>query len=193
MFLVIISLVAVAAAQVASPYPPYAPHSTTKQGQTSGLNDGGFLSGFSEQMEQLGRDMQHLQLELAKVTPTIETTQTQYIVTYQLPGFHKEDIEVKIKEGMLVVEAVQRNGMRTRSQTNMRNLPEYVNRNGSWAFIGEILRIVFPLKINNEQPNMNWSRGQNVGNTQGTGQAPVGNTNMNTNEPKKHAIQSMNN
>ncbi|XP_068626478.1 uncharacterized protein [Battus philenor] len=69
----------------------------------------------------------------------------EYIVTIPLTGFEEKDIVVKAREGVLMVQAVQKmNGVDQRTYLDVRTLPERLNVTGSWTYDKDILKIVFP-------------------------------------------------
>ncbi|KAJ2947996.1 hypothetical protein O0L34_g9788 [Tuta absoluta] len=76
----------------------------------------------------------------------------EYVITMSLSGFEENDIKVKAREGVLMVQAVHKsdNGNQ-RSYIDVKTLPNYVNVNGTWTYEEGILKIVFPL---NSKPEM---------------------------------------
>ncbi|KAI5645068.1 hypothetical protein NE865_03042 [Phthorimaea operculella] len=70
----------------------------------------------------------------------------EYVITMSLTGFEENDIKVKAREGVLMVQAVHKsdNGNQ-RSYIDVKTLPSYVNVNGTWTYEAGILKIVFPL------------------------------------------------
>lgn len=89
--------------------------------------------------------------EFSKHFPTTPSNEgvedDQYHVTITLTGFDEKDIAVNAREGVLMIQAVHyTEGSNERSYIDFRNLPSYVNVNGTWTYDKGVLKITFPLK-----------------------------------------------
>ncbi|XP_013133359.1 PREDICTED: uncharacterized protein LOC106099373 [Papilio polytes] len=76
----------------------------------------------------------------------IDSKTNEYKVTVPLNGFEEQDIKVKAREGVLMIQAVRSAGeVGQNSYLSMRTLPAIVNVTGSWTFENGVLKVVFPL------------------------------------------------
>ncbi|XP_013177148.1 PREDICTED: uncharacterized protein LOC106124745 [Papilio xuthus] len=76
----------------------------------------------------------------------IDKTTNEYKITVALNGFEEQDIKVKAREGLLMIQAIKNIGEAGQnSYLSVKTLPDFVNVTGSWTFEDGILKIVFPL------------------------------------------------
>ncbi|XP_014364953.2 uncharacterized protein LOC106716039 [Papilio machaon] len=76
----------------------------------------------------------------------IDKTTNEYKVTVALNGFEEQDIKVKAREGLLMIQAIRnKDEAGQNSYLSVRTLPDFVNVTGSWTYEDGVLKIVFPL------------------------------------------------
>ncbi|CAK1602512.1 unnamed protein product [Parnassius mnemosyne] len=154
----IVLLGLLASASAAPHHYSHGPPSPFRHGDEVGLGDRYFSNDIFDTRRfwmELSREMamfDQLLVDFAKRFPSsvssegIDTETNEYKVTIPLAGFEEKDIIVKAREGLLMVQAVQKpEGGIERSYLDIRSLPNIVNVNGSWTFNEGVLKIVFPL------------------------------------------------
>ncbi|KAM3967540.1 uncharacterized protein ACR2FA_010614 [Aphomia sociella] len=71
----------------------------------------------------------------------------QYKIVIPLSGYEEQEIAVKAREGVLMVQAVQKSdGGSQRSYLDVRTLPDCIELSGTWTYDKKVLTIAFPLK-----------------------------------------------
>lgn len=70
-----------------------------------------------------------------------------YKIVIFLPGFKQNEITIKIKTGLLVIQADHKSewGLSMKSYVDFRILPEFVDVNGVWTYEDCLLTIVIPV------------------------------------------------
>ncbi|XP_032525297.1 uncharacterized protein LOC116776262 [Danaus plexippus] len=105
-----------------------------------------FWHNFNKRMDNFDNDMDNIATGLRQQTRA-DVVGDQYWVSIEMPGFNTEDILVKSKKGLLVVEAVhQGDGQPLNQYQHISDLPDFVDEHGSWSYKYGILRVVYPLK-----------------------------------------------
>ncbi|CAG9564412.1 unnamed protein product [Danaus chrysippus] len=102
---------------------------------------------------ELSRELMRLDAVLDDLTkhfphqyPTVEVDDKEYKITLNLPGFDEKEVVVKAKKGLLVVQAVHKEGdVPERNYLIVRSLPDDVGENGSWTYENGVLKIIFPI------------------------------------------------
>ncbi|KAJ8730260.1 hypothetical protein PYW07_017298 [Mythimna separata] len=105
----------------------------TPQRRPSFFNFDNFMSGF---MSDFSRGF-------PTIVPQEGVEGTEYKITISLPDFEEQDIVVKARERLLMIEANHKDLNIYMYNTT---LPDTVNLNGNWNFEHGVLKITFPLK-----------------------------------------------
>ncbi|XP_045459912.1 uncharacterized protein LOC123670459 [Melitaea cinxia] len=108
--------------------------------------------------EELSREMMGLNAmieDLYKRFPTNLSEEkvegNKYKINIALSGFVENEIVVKAKKGLLIIQAVHEAEHEPgKSYLDVRTLPDVVDVNGSWTYENGLLKIVFPLEHKSE-------------------------------------------
>ncbi|KAJ8717751.1 hypothetical protein PYW07_005681 [Mythimna separata] len=95
-------------------------------------------------MSHMSAAMSKLSSDLSRRLPHVQegVEGTEYKVTVPLPNYEAKDIVVQAREGLLIIEAQNKNNHY--SYNNV--LPDIVNLPGNWIFENGVLKITFPLR-----------------------------------------------
>lgn len=69
----------------------------------------------------------------------------EYKVSIRLRGFNEDDITVKAKKGLLIIQAMKGGPNSGKNYLDVRSLPDYVNEIGQWTYEDGVLNIGFPI------------------------------------------------
>lgn len=106
-----------------------------------------FWADLATEMRQLDDMLADFYKKFPAISSTQQIVGNEYRITIPLSGFAEKDIIVKAREGLLMVQAVQRlpeGG--ERSYLDIKTLPSTINVAGNWIFENQVLTITFPLK-----------------------------------------------
>ncbi|XP_032519110.1 uncharacterized protein LOC116771374 [Danaus plexippus] len=108
-----------------------------------------FWNEISREMLRLDSMLADLSKHFPHQYPTVEVNDKEYKITLNLPGFDEKEVVVKAKKGLLVVQAVHKEGdVPERNYLIVRSLPDDVGENGSWTYENGVLRVIFPISKN---------------------------------------------
>ncbi|XP_028042583.1 uncharacterized protein LOC114252283 [Bombyx mandarina] len=118
----------------------YDPYSSYVQGSMFGTHM--VWSNLGNGMQNLDNTMKTLPLKLPSSKDEGRGEGDKYRVTIPLPGYDQKDINVKAKDGVLMVQATSN----FNHYLKIQNLPRDVNPEGNWIYEKDVLKITFPLK-----------------------------------------------
>lgn len=106
-----------------------------------------FWRELSEEMHRMDQMLNEFSKHFPTTTSNEGVENNEYCVTISLTGFDEQDIAVKAREGVLMIQAVHKTeDSNEKTYIDLRTLPTYVNVNGTWTYDKDILKITFPLK-----------------------------------------------
>ncbi|XP_049883277.1 uncharacterized protein LOC126378853 [Pectinophora gossypiella] len=146
-------LAVAAAGPMRSQFDPFADHGNSDENHFGSeiFDTRRFWNEMTAELHRLDEMMNEFYKNFPVTSSESGVKGNEYIVTVNLIGYDEEDIKVKAKEGVLMIQAVhQTNDGSQSSYLDLKTLPSYVNVNGSWTYDAGVLRIVFPL---NSQPD----------------------------------------
>ncbi|XP_026756685.1 uncharacterized protein LOC113516465 [Galleria mellonella] len=115
-----------------------------------------FWAELENEMRQLDEMLKDFYVKFPSSVSSEGVVDNQYKIVIPLSGYQEQEIAVKAREGVLMVQAVHKyNDVSQRSYLDVRTLPESVNLTGTWTYDKDLLTIVFPLKegaISTENP-----------------------------------------
>lgn len=107
----------------------------------------GFWQKLETEMQEMESMLNSFRVHFAVGASTEGVVGGQYQVRIPLNGFKENEIVVKARQGVLMVQAVQKlEGGSERNYLDMRTLPSNVGENGVWTYKDDVLTINFPLK-----------------------------------------------
>lgn len=105
-----------------------------------------FWTEFSKEMKELDEMMAEFTRRFSARMSQEGVEGNEYRITITLSGFKEEDIIVKAREGLLMIQAHHKYEEGSeRNYLDIRHLPSAVNVTGTWTFDKGVLKVVFPL------------------------------------------------
>ncbi|NP_001112375.1 uncharacterized protein LOC114250694 [Bombyx mandarina] len=118
-------------------YDPFSPYVRESMLDTHSL-----WSNLANEMQHLDNMMKELSLKFPSIINEGRVEGDKYQISIHLPGYEQKDINVKAKNGVLMVQA----NSAFNHYLKIQNLPWDVNSEGSWVYEKDVLKITFPLK-----------------------------------------------